>query len=101
MTTALHYAQAEQFVRSLCSRDPELEPELTAARGVDAIADEPASEGPRRLAPLPLPVVLANVAKLHAQCSTGDHRCGLPPQRLRFDLYRDYLVPARRYRAAV
>lgn len=50
--------------------------------------------------PLPLSDVLHNVDTLHAQCIGGGHVCGLPARLIKFDIFRDFLVPLRTYRAA-
>jgi hypothetical protein len=49
--------------------------------------------------PLPLPVVLKNVERLHEKCTDG-HFCGLPARLIKFDLYRDWLANVYTYRDA-
>jgi len=65
---------------------------------MDNIALE-VNEGRRPCPPLPLPVVLKNVETLHAHCQGGGHICGLRGNAVKFDLYRDFIVPLRAYRS--
>lgn len=71
---------------------------LVTSEMLDSIAVEPVNEGRRPCAPLPLPVVLRNVESLHAECVGGGHVCGLRGNAVKFDLYRDFIVPMREYR---
>jgi hypothetical protein len=64
---------------------------------VDNIALE-VNEGRRPCPPLPLPQVLRNVAALHVSCVGGGHVCGLRGNAVKFDLYRDFIIPMRAYR---
>jgi hypothetical protein len=65
---------------------------------VDTIALE-VNEGRRPCPPLPLPQVLANVQTLHVKCVGGGHVCGLRGTAVKFDLYRDFILPLRAYRS--
>lgn len=65
---------------------------------VDPITDTLDNGVPSK--PLPLADVLRNVDAFHAQCVGGGHVCGLPARLIKFDIFRDFLLPLRTYRAA-
>lgn len=65
---------------------------------LDSFAVEPVNEGRRPCPPLPLAQVLHNVDALHEKCVGGGHVCGLRGNAVKFDLYRDFILPLRAYR---
>ena len=88
MSARIHNSVSSHFFKLLANMDVL----------VDPMSETSDDDVPNK--PLPLRDVLRNVDDLHANCVGGGHVCGLPARLIKFDIFRDFLVPLRVYRAA-